>query len=151
MPRPDSLLPCLVTRSSLPLQPTIACYQSKSLVGLCPPAACDGGLAIYESFTFPWPLGFFQVRTRQIRVNLRNFAEITGKDVLSPMVSDMVDLSLELQMAVFSLCRNASKIKSAPRKAALRYRERRRYPKTAPCTWIHPRYFSLASSEFPLY
>lgn len=43
--------------------------------------------------------------------------------MLSLVVSEMVNLSLELQMAIFSLCRNASKIKSAPRKAALRWRE----------------------------
>lgn len=81
------------------------------------------GLAIHKSIKFPPPLCWAQVGTKQIRVNLRIFAGSAEKDVLSLMVSEMVDLSLEPLMVIRSPCRECLlKIKSNQVKE-IRWRE----------------------------
>lgn len=89
---------------------------SLQLSGTPPPALrlpCSEGLAIHKSIKFPPPLCLVQAGTKQIRVNLRIFAGSAEKDVLSAMVSEMVDLSMELLMAICSPCRECLlKIKS---------------------------------------
>lgn len=68
----------------------------------------------------------------------------------SSIVSEMVDVRLALQMAIFSPCRNARLPRNQHRGKQSLGKERHRSPRTSKSTRFHSRYFRDEIQEIPL-